>query len=249
LSISVHGSLTDIRALVRLFQTPPKVLLRRWWLPLPLAILPTVLVVKLGILAAPHVRPFDKGWRSIAIAAVLVALIIVALAVGWQFRHEVRWSHGLYPPRGGTEAGWYLAEAARGRRIMVAVIALPAVAFQAWLQVDDAGSLLDVGGAIATWIAWAGFIRVLIAAAAPEPAVAVTATGVYNGPELWRWEQIGRLWVEQEDLVGAVVNGRRRFLDIPHSSVDAVGVFGVINYYFKRPHERTGIAVSPVRRP
>jgi len=245
-SFSFHGSGGPFKALSRFFATPKIVLWRRWRLAVPLATVPAALVVWLGVLAAPRLHPFNSGWRTYAVAAVLVAGLLFTWYLLGRWRSVKRWAHGPFPPPAtvgpAAERGWYLQEPIRHRRLALLLYATPMALVHFWVQAaqDDGGRTLDGGVAFAAFIFWAGIIRGL--STPGEPAIAVTASGVSDGVELYRWEEIGRVWVE-ESLVGIVVNGRDRYLKLPLTDLKADDVSGVISYYLERPHERGGIAL------
>jgi len=128
---------------------------------------------------------------------------------------------------------------------------------QAWVQADhDGGRTLDGSAAIVAFFFWAGIIRGLITR--EVPAVAVTAPGVFNGSEFYRWEEIGDVRMEDEDLIYLTVNGHRRFLELPETTVKGADIFSLVNYYLVRSGERARIpdalwppivSHGPARRP
>ncbi|HZM81887.1 MAG TPA: hypothetical protein VFC19_39710 [Candidatus Limnocylindrales bacterium] len=239
-SFSFHGSGSELRRLRRFFTTPKKVLWRRWRLALPLAITPAVSTVWLGAHAAPHLHPFNTGWRAGAVFGVLVGQLLLTMYLMGRGKHMKLWRHGPFPPPAGVDKGWFLLEPIRRRRVRLLLLAVPIALLQFWVQAaNEGGRTLDGTAAITAWFVWAGIIRELLTP--NEPAIAVTALGVYNGTELYRWEQIQRLWMEDDDLVGIAVNGKSRFLEMPHTRLKSEEVLGVINYYFEAPRERAGI--------
>jgi len=241
-SFSYAGSGKVLKRLRRHFMAPPRVLWRRWRLPLPLAMALTALVTWLGVHEAPNLHPLNSGWRAWAVWGVLVAWLMLTGYLVSRRRRVKRWSHGPFPPPAGAEKGWYLLESVRGRRIGLLLTVAPTALLEFWIQTaHDGGRTVDGVAAIGAFFVFAGIIRGL--SAPGEPAVAVTASGLFNGPEFYRWDEIGDLRMQgEEDLVVATVNGRKRLVELPLTDVLGADVYSLINHYLVRTDARARIA-------
>lgn len=125
--VSVHGSISDLKALSRLLKTPPQLLWWRWRLPLLLALPPAALLSWLGFSISPHLGRFATGWRAGAVSIAVVAVWLLSLFVVSRLSPRTRiWTRGPYPASDSAEIGWYVAEP-------------PFASFAAWLVVGPPG--------------------------------------------------------------------------------------------------------------